>query len=53
MSEKTVRMLTEAEKYSGGTNGITWDKFHEKVVSWGRLKYGEKFSKALWRKALN
>ena len=52
MSEKTVRVLTEAEKYSGRTNGIPWDKFDEKVVSWGRLKYGERFSKALWRNEL-
>ena len=52
MSEKNVRVLTEAEKYSGRTNGIPWDKFDEKVVSWGRLKYGERFSKALWRNEL-
>ena len=52
MSGKTVHVLTEAEKYSGRTNGIPWDKFDEKVVSWGRLKYGERFSKALWRNEL-
>ena len=52
MSEKNVRVLTEGDKFSGRTNGIPFDKFDEKVVSWGRLKYGEKFSKALWRNDL-
>jgi hypothetical protein len=52
MSEKNVRVLTEAEKFSGRTNGIPFDKFDEKVVSWSRLKYGEKFAKTLWRNEL-
>jgi hypothetical protein len=26
--------------------------FNEKVISWGRLKYGERYAKALWRNKL-
>jgi hypothetical protein len=52
MSEKNVRVLTEAEKFSGRGNGMSFDKFDEKVVSWGRLKYGETYAKALWRNEL-
>jgi hypothetical protein len=49
MSEKT----TSAElKFTGKDSGLTFDKFDEKVVSWGRLKYGEKYAKALWRNEL-
>ncbi len=53
MSEKkNVQVLSEAEKFSGRANGISFDKFDEKVVSWGRLKYGETYAKALWRNEL-
>jgi hypothetical protein len=31
---------------------LTFDKFDEKVVSWGRLKYGERYATALWRNEL-
>jgi hypothetical protein len=31
---------------------LTWEKFDEKVVSWGRLKFGEKYARALWRDEL-
>jgi hypothetical protein len=43
MSEKMNKVLGKAEKYSGRTSGISWDKFDERVISWGRKKYGEKF----------
>ncbi len=52
MSEKNVRVLTEAEKFSRRTNGIPFDEFDKKVVLWGRLKFGENFAKALWRNEL-
>ncbi len=49
MSDKT----TSAElQFTGKDNGITFDKFDEMVISWGRLKYGEKYAKALWRNEL-
>jgi hypothetical protein len=37
---------------SGKANGITWEKFDEKVVSWSRFKFGEKYARALWRDEL-
>ncbi len=50
MSDKTEK--TDAEKFTGKQNGIPFDRFDEKVISWGRLKYGEKYAKALWRNEL-
>ena len=52
MSGKDVQVLLESEKFSGRANGMSFDKFDEKVVSWGRLKYGETYAKALWRNEL-
>ena len=52
MSGKDVQVLSESEKFSGRANGMSFDKFDEKVVSWGRLKYGETYAKALWRNEL-
>ena len=51
MSGKDVQVL-ESEKFSGRANGMSFDKFDEKVVSWGRLKYGETYAKGLWRNEL-
>jgi hypothetical protein len=38
MSEKNKQVVAEADKFSGKANGLTWEKFDEKVVSWGRLE---------------
>ena len=38
--------------FSGKASGITFDKFDEKVLSWGRKKFGEKYARALWRNTL-
>ena len=38
--------------FSGKTTGLTFDKFDEKVLSWGRKKFGEKYAKGLWRNTL-
>jgi hypothetical protein len=46
MSEKTTSAKL---KFTGKDSGLTFDKFDEKVISWGRLKYGEKYAKAMWR----
>ena len=49
MSLKT----TSAElKFTGKDNGMTFERFDDMVISWGRLKYGEKYAKALWRNEL-
>jgi hypothetical protein len=46
------KQVAEADLFSGKANGLTWEKFDEKVVSWGRLKFGEKYARALWRDEL-
>jgi hypothetical protein len=51
MAEKN-KQVAEADKFSGKANGLTWEKFDEKVVSWGRLEFGEKYARALWRDEL-
>ena len=38
--------------FSGKATGLSFDKFDEKVLSWGRKKFGEKYAKALWRNEL-
>jgi hypothetical protein len=38
--------------FSGKATGLTFDKFDEKVLSWGRKKFGEKYAKGLWRNTL-
>ncbi len=45
MSGKTTD--TAKEKFTGKGNGIPFDKLDELVISWGRLKYDEKYAKAL------
>ncbi len=45
MSEKTTSAV---KLFTGKDSGLTFDKFDEMVVSWGRLKYGEKYAKALF-----
>ena len=52
MSEKNKQVVAEVDKFSGKANGVTWEKFDEQVVSWGRLRFGEKYAKALWRDEL-
>ncbi len=38
--------------FSGKSSGLSFDEFDEKVLSWGRKKFGEKYAKALWRNSL-
>ena len=33
---------------NGKTTGWTWTEFEEAVMSWGRNKYGETYTKGLW-----
>ncbi len=40
MPEKNKQVVAKADKFSGKANGLTWEKFDERVVSWGRLKFG-------------
>jgi hypothetical protein len=50
MSDKSTGNAKEV--FTGKANGMPFDKFDEKVISWGRMKYGERYAKALWRNEL-
>ncbi len=50
MSEKANGQ--SMDKFSGKPSGMPFDRFDEKVISWGRMKYGERYAKALWRNEL-
>ena len=45
-------MVVEKEVFSGKENGISWERFEEKVISWGRKRFGDKYAKALWKDEL-
>jgi hypothetical protein len=45
-------MTTKSEKkdlFSGKPEGLTWEKFDDKFISWGRKKFGNAYSIALWK----
>jgi hypothetical protein len=52
MSDKSTSTGSAKEVVTGKANGMPFDKFDEKIISWGRMKYGERYAKALWRKEL-
>jgi len=35
--------------YSGKMDGLTFEKFDDLVVRWGRKKWGDKYATALWQ----
>ena len=43
--------LTEA-KYSGKDSGMSFEKLDEKMQSWGRKKFGDRYARDLWRNEL-
>ena len=38
--------------YSGKMDGLTFEKFDDLVVRWGRKKWGDKYANALWQDEL-
>ena len=36
-------------KYSGKIDGLTFEKFDDLVIRWGRKKWGDKYATALWQ----
>ncbi len=38
--------------YSGKMDGLTFEKFDDLVVRWGRKKWGDKYATALWQDEL-
>ena len=50
--EKNAKVVDLKALFTGKASGMSFDKFDEKVLSWGRKKFGEKYAKALWRNTL-
>ena len=50
--EKSTKNADPKTLFSGKATGMSFDKFDEKVLSWGRKKFGEKYARALWRNTL-
>jgi hypothetical protein len=44
--------VDKSEMFSGKTDGITFEKLDEKVLSWGRSKFGDKYATLLWKDEL-
>ena len=48
----TGKKVEDSEKFSGKKDGITFEKLDEKVLSWGRRKFGDKYATLLWKNEL-
>ena len=44
--------VDKSEMFSGKGDGITFEKLDEKVLSWGRAKFGDKYAPQLWKDEL-
>ena len=49
MVKEEVKSTDAKSLFSGKASGMTFDKFDEKVLSWGRKKFGEKYARGLWK----
>jgi hypothetical protein len=38
-----------ALKYSGKIDGLTFEKFDDLVIRWGRKRWGDKYAMAIWQ----
>ena len=48
----TIKKLDKSEMFSGKNDGMTFEKLDEKVLSWGRSKFGDKYATLLWKDEL-
>ena len=44
MSTKYDSKMEEKEKFSGGDDGMTFEKLDEAILSWGRAKFGDLYA---------
>ncbi len=42
----------EKDLFSGKEKGLSFEKLDEKMQSWGRKKFGDKYARDLWRNEL-
>ena len=52
MSTKYDSKMEEKEKFSGGDDGMTFEKLDEAILSWGRAKFGDLYATKLWKNEL-
>ena len=43
------KMTAPTVKYSGKLDGLTFEKFDDLVIRWGRKRWGDKYATALWQ----
>ena len=43
------KTTTQTVKYSGKLDGLTFEKFDDLVIRWGRKRWGDKYATALWQ----
>ena len=44
--------VEKGEQFSGKSDGISFEKLDEKVLSWGSAKLGDKYARLLWKDEL-
>jgi hypothetical protein len=44
--------VEKSEQFSGKSDGISFEKLDEKVLSCGRSKFGDKYATLLWKDEL-
>ena len=44
--------VDKSEMFSGKKDGITFEKLDEKMLSWGRSKFGDNYATQLWKNEL-
>ncbi len=49
---KDKETICKDEMYSGKSDGLTFEQFDDKIISWCREKYGDKYAIALWKDEL-
>ena len=42
----------EKETFNGKASGMTFEKFDDMVISWGRKRFGDKYAQKLWKNEL-
>ena len=49
---KNMTKKEEKETFNEKASGMTFDKFDDLVISWGRKRFGDKYAQKLWKNEL-
>ena len=44
--------MKDSDKFTGKESGMSFERFDEMVISWGRRKFGDRYAKQLWKNEL-